>query len=156
MYTHTMPQPGTNSADIFVVATEDLPSLWPQIAYVIETTPGGIGDTYTLDELYWLALSDDNVRIWIGLDNGTIDLVGVTEFERHVKKTSLHITGLSGTNMHKYFPSKLAKLEQYACMYEVDDVVFTTRKAFKRLMKPYGYTQDRVTLSKSVKVLWSN
>ena len=141
--------------DVGRVSREQLMIVYPSLHYIFHQFDG-LQETFNFTELFTLLQRGDVYECWIGYDKGNIEAFLITAIIRYEKKAVMHIVGVVGENLiSKYIPRGFQKIEQYAALMGVTEIVLDGRKGWDRVLRKYGYGVT-LQMRKNIKIMWSN
>lgn len=138
-----------------LILREQVPFVWIEVLTIL--LERGEEWLKIVDEHEVLAcLVSGDYELWLARDNGNLDGYVICQWENHARKRRYHILHIAGDGLRKYLTPGLRKIEYYACMCGADEVVFSGRPGWQRLLTRYGYNEKYVVVGKPVRTMWSN
>lgn len=139
----------------FPLLREQIPLVWPAIAFYLRSKKNGVHDIYSLDELYAELLATPAMHLWIGWHGGEIEGVLVTQFVSTSKTCTLWVQAVNCDKFKNYMKFH-EQVENWAALCGAKDIMFTGSPAWARLLRRYGYKTPKALLQKIVGLRWKN
>lgn len=143
----TLP-PGKSSADVFRCEPKTIDMIWFIILELMQKYDGGVF-RFTEYETVKNMLKKDNLELWVGVDNGMIELAALTQV-CGTKERYVELFWVGGNNFDKYMDVGLRKIEQWSAMIGAKSFVVGGRKGWVRKLERKGFSFHRIELIKPV------
>lgn len=151
----TMVEVGSSSASFGIVPKEALPVVWTEIVQIMKDHPKGLIEFAEPQDVLHELLSS-NMLLWVGMNEGQIELVVLQTLESTPKSKRATISWLGGKNLKFYMAIGLDKLELCSKQLGADVLTFRTSSALVRLTRRYGFQPVATLVEKNLKNKWSN
>jgi hypothetical protein len=116
--------------------------------------PRGIEDYYTPEQLFRMVMANGPVDLWVGIENGRIDMAGFSLLEQFAKFRRLQFMWGGGERFREYQKIGCERLEQWAALHQCRDVYVIGHPGLRWLLRDLGFVQKEVTLCKDVTNRW--
>lgn len=131
-----------------LVAPANLPKAWFYAAPLLEKGRKYLADHLSLQDIY-TAIEKGTMHLWLVNNAQEIFYLLLTEFIDYPQKRVLHIIYQGGR--WKEASKFLDCVEHWAWKNGAVGVELIARKALKRILRPYGYEEPGVYLTKSLR-----
>ena len=139
---------GRPTRQLLLVLPELLPEVWPEVEHLFLENAQVWDEYYTLESIqYWLV--KNTMQLWTLSDDEEYLLAWITELREYPKVTVLNFPIILGSKLYDNL-DLLDCVEMWARKQGATKSCVFGRKGFLRALKPYGYEQKGVTLSKNI------
>lgn len=134
---------------ILRVTPSILDRAWPHLLKLLSATPEVWSDYYSIEDI-WNRLCYDKMQLWLMNDEKEFQLAMLTEVVAFPQMTVLNVFWLAGHSFRKSLVFA-DYLEKIAAENGIDRISFQCRRGFVKLLKPYGYREAGVVLTKNIR-----
>ena len=144
--------PGFSSGNpvrqLLLVPPALLPEVWPKVEHLFLENAQVWDEYYTLESIqFWLI--KDKMQLWVVSSSEEYVLAWITELTSYPRATVLSFPIIVGSELHDNL-DLLDCVEMWAWKQGATKSFILARKGFLRALKPYGYEQKVVALSKNI------
>ena len=139
---------GRPTRQLLLVLPELLPEVWPEVEHLFLENAQVWDEYYTLESIqYWLVRNA--MQLWTLSSNEEYILAWISELRVYPKVTVLSLPIIVGRQLRENL-DLLDCVEMWARKQGATKSFVLGRKGFLRALKPYGYEQRGVALSKNI------
>ena len=143
--------PGAFSGDapqLLQVSRDLLPRLWPEAERLLLEHREGWTDFYDLESLQ-VALAVGKIQLWLVNDAEEFFCVVLTECAAFPNRREVRIAWMGGKRLREVLPL-IDAIHLWAKRIGATHVVVTGPRAWRRLLKDYGYFETAVVLEREL------
>lgn len=139
----------SGEVEMELLGPDQIMNFWPFVKEELEKVPHIWKSWWTLDYLLERALNG-NIQMWGMGTGGTIYLVLFTQICRYPAGNILQLFLMFGSGLKVALPQIAASLEFFARQNDVISVEVHGRPGWARLLREYGFVQERVLMSRKI------
>lgn len=123
---------------------------WPELEQRLQAEPELWSDSFSVDSLLTRALTG-RLQIWIVERAQKVDLMLMTQVYSTDVRGILQVFWAHGEDLKERLPLLLSTAEDFAATQGCDKIEVQCRKGFVRLLAPFGWKMNFVTVEKAVR-----
>ena len=141
------------NTDIGLLNPSDINVVWRDVVELIEDRGEDLLEVYSIKELFLLVLSE-KLDLWMVTEGDELKLIGFCGWERHAARNFYHVIWVGGSGLG-LMKEAVPVVEQYVCMNEGSELVFSGRAGWDRVLRPLGFVM-KPKWSKDVTICWKH
>lgn len=152
MTEETLPQSLTNPSNgvqYMLITPDNIERAWYLAAPLLEKGQAHLAEHMSFADIYQ-SLKENRMQLWLVNDAYEVFYMALTELTEYPQKRVLHIIYQGGTRMQEALQF-LDCVEHWAWRQGASSVELVARPAMKRVLKPFGYEEPGVYLTKNLR-----
>jgi hypothetical protein len=138
---------GSNiTTEVFLVAVEDIPAVWPEIAHLLLPACSLTNDRVTLDSVKQSLMEGDK-RLFLAVQAGKPIAAATVLVGEHDNGKWLYICQMGGRNPVEWLHTGVVLIQDFAKIHDCRGVLINNARAeWERVLDPLGFAKTGIRL----------